>query len=392
MIDYLSPKGRLLIKRIMRLGALLLIFYNVLPQFYKNLHLAVIVTALIIIVAVNDAIREKIFRNYRSVWYCLSFILSSAINAYFTYKIAGEGTSIYSIVLIVDILMFTDKIPGFLLIVNFIAYCIPYKINSNPQINLSLEQIFLNYIGIFIVILIMRSLFVEKVKAIKLNEELTNANLKLKEYSKKIEEFTASKERTRIAQELHDSIGHSLIALSMNLEYAENVVYTKPEKAKKVINKAHGMSKDCIVKLREVVGVMKEDSSVDNLRSAINKLFQNFSANENYKFNLKMDDEIEDEMPNIKSCIYKTVMEGITNGIKHGRAEEFNVEIEKSCDNILFKVSNNGLGCSNIKKSNGTLGIEKRITDLGGSVKFYSGNGTGFIIDAIIPVGRKELW
>ncbi|WP_066022264.1 MULTISPECIES: sensor histidine kinase [Clostridium] len=391
MIDYLSPKGRSLIKRIMRFGALLLIFYNAFTQVHGNLHLAIIVSGLIISVAVNDFIREEIFRDYKSVWYCLSFALSSAINAYFTYRIAGEGTSIYSIVLIIDILMGTDKIPVSLLIVNFIAYCIPYKINSDPQINLSLEQIFLNYMGIFIVILIMRSFFVEKVKAIKLNEELTSVNLKLKEYSDKIEELTVSKERTRIAQELHDSIGHSLIALSMNLEYAENVVDIKPEKAKEVINKAHDMSKNCIIKLREVVSVMKEDSSVSNLREAINKLFMNFKSNEKYKFNLRMYNGIEEEAGNIKSCIYKTIMEGITNGIKHGKAEEFNVEIEKSCGNIALKVSNNGLGCSNIKKSNGTLGIEKRITDLGGSVKFYSENETGFMIDAIIPMGGKEL-
>lgn len=391
MIDYLSLKGRLLIKSIMRFGALLLIFYNAFTGLNKDLHSLAIVTGLILIAGINDFIREKFFRSYQSIFYCSSFILSSFINSYFIYKIAGEGTSIYSIVLIIDILMFADKISGFLLVTNFIAYCIPYKVNPNPQINLSLEQVFFNYMGMFIVILIMRSLFVEKIKAEKLNDELNDANLKLKEYSNKIEELTASKERTRIAQELHDSIGHSLIALSMNLEYAENVVDIKPEKAKEAINKAHAMSKNCIIKLREVVSVMKEDSSVNNLHEAINKLFQNFRSNEKYKFNLKMYDGIEEEVANIKSCIYKTVMEGITNGIKHGRAEEFNVEIEKSCDNILFKVSNNGLGCSNISKSNGTLGIEKRITDLGGSVKFYCENGNGFIIDAIIPAGRKEL-
>lgn len=392
MIDYLSLKGRMLIKSTMRFGALSFIFYNAFTELHKDLYSVTIVTVLILIAAANDFVREKFFRNYyQSVLYCLSFILSSFINSYFIYKLAGEGTSIYSIVLIIDILMFADKIPSFLLIVNFVAYCIPYKINSNPQIKLSLEQVFLNYMGMFIVILIMRSLFIEKIKAIKLNEELTNANLKLKEYSRKIEELTVSKERTRIAQELHDSIGHSLIALSMNLEYAENVVDINPEKAKEVINKAYTMSKNCIIKLREVVSVMKEDSSVNNLHEAIDKLFLNFKSNEKYKFNLKMYDGIEEEAGNIKSCIYKTVMEGITNGIKHGRAEEFNVEIEKSCDNILFKVINNGLGCSDIKKSNGTLGIERRITDLGGSVKFYCENGTGFTIDAIIPAGRKEL-
>lgn len=392
MIDFLSPKGRLLILRIMRFGALLLIFYNAFTQLHKNLYSLAIIAVLIIIIGVNDLIRERFFKSYHSAWYYLSFILSNVISAYFSYKVICEGTAIYNIVLIVDILMCDDKIPGFLLAINFIAYCIPYKINMEPSVKLNLEQIFLNYLGTFIVVYIMRSIFIEKVRANKLNEELTNANLKLKEYSEKIEELTVSKERTRIAQELHDSIGHSLIALSMNLEYAENVVDIKPEKAKEVINKAHAMSRECIAKLRDVVSVLKEDSSIKNLKNSINKLFENFNSNEKYKFNLKIDDEIEKELPNIKSCIYKTIMECITNGIKHGNAEIFDIEIVKPCDNILLKVSNNGLGCSNIKKSNGINGIEKRISNLGGTVEFYSKSETGFIVDAKIPVGGMKLW
>lgn len=85
--------------------------------------------------------------------------------------------------------------------------------------------------------------------------------------------------------------------------------------------------------------------------------------------------------------ISKTIMEGITNGIKHGNADIFDIEISKANNKILFKISNNGLGCSHIEKSNGIKGIEKRMTDLGGSVKFYSENEIGFTIDASIPAG-----
>jgi signal transduction histidine kinase len=320
----------------------------------------------------------------------LSFTLSNVTEIYFSYKVKCGGVLLYSIVLVIDILLFNEKIPAFLIIINFIAYCIPYKINPNPADNLGLQQIFLNYLNIIVIVYIIRSVIIDKSKTEKLNKELTNANLKLKEYSEKIEELTISKERTRIAQELHDSIGHSLVALRMNLEYAENVVDLKPEKAKEVINKAYTISKDCISKLREVVSVLKEDSGIKNLRAGINELFGNFRDNEKYKFNLKMDDEIEKESTNIKSCIYKTVMEGITNGIKHGNAYTFNIDINKVQDNIILKISNNGLGCRDIKKSNGLNGIEKRIADLGGSVKLYSENDIGFIIDAAIPVlGRK---
>lgn len=390
MIEYLSTRIRLLIKESMRFGALFLIFHDAFNRFHKETPLFVIMLVLIVVTLINDFVRERFLKKYRSILYGMSFILSGSINTYFSYKLAGDGTSIYSIVLITDI-MFNKKIDKFLLTMNFISYSIPYKISSSSQSNLSIEQIFLKYCGIFIIIFIMRSLFVEKTKVIKLNEELTEANSKLKEYSCKIEELTVSRERTRIAQELHDSIGHSLVALSMNLEYAQNVADIDSGRAKTVINKAHGMTKDCIQKLRDVVSVMKEDSSVSNLHEAINSLFLNFKNNEKYEFDLKMYDGIEEESGNIKSCIYKTVMEGITNGIKHGKAKNFCIEVDYKNDNILFQVRNDGYMVKEIKKSNGILGIEKRIHELNGTVKFSSKEEMGFIIDAIIPAGREKL-
>jgi Signal transduction histidine kinase len=357
-------------------------------SFNEGVALKFLLSLLLILIVINDFIRVRFIQNHESIWYYSSFILSNIIGAYFTYKVSCIGTAVYNVILMIDIIIFNGKPSNFLLIFNFIAFCIPYKIYRNPE---TLKDIFINYSISFIIVYIVRSVFMEKIRTEELNMELTNANSKLKEYSEKIEELTVAKERTRIAQELHDSIGHSLIALNMNLEYAENVVDLKPERAKEVINKAHNISKDCIVKLREVVSVLKEDNSIDNLSNAIKKLFENFYNNEKYKFNFKMDEDIENETPLIKSCIYKTIMESITNGIKHGDAEIFDVEIIKACDNIRFKISNNGLGCGDIKKSNGIKGIEKRIAELGGTVEFYSENKVGFTIDATIPVGGRKL-
>jgi len=390
MLDILSPKGRLFIKRIMRFGGLLLIVYNAFIRFSNNGYLMTIIITSVIFAVMNDYIREKFLKKQQSFSYCFSYILSNAICAYLSYQIMCDGTVLYNIVLIVDLLFTENKIPAFLLSFNFIAYCISIKFNMNPEINYSLMKIFLNYLGNFIVVYIMRGLFVEKVRANQLNDELISANMKLKEYSKKIEALTVSNERTRIAQELHDSMGHLLMALSMNLEYAENVVESKPEKAKEVIIKSYNISKECIVKLREVVSLLKEDLYIVNLREVIYKLFENFYNKEKYKFNLKMYKDIESEMPNIKNCIYKTIMECITNGIRHGKADTFDIDIEKNDNKILIRIRNNGLGCSNIKKANGTKGIEGRIINLGGTVRFYSENGAGFTIDASIPIGEIE--
>ncbi len=183
MIDFSSAKSRLLVLRITRVTALLSIFYNVLFNFHNDLCSVTILIILLITTGANDFIREKIFKNHKSIWYCLSFILSSIIAAYFSYKIKCDGTVIYNIILLIDVLIFNEEIPIFLLMINFIAFGIPYKINANPANNVSLRDIFLTYLNSFIVVYIVRSIFIEKLRTDKLNKELTNANLKLKEYS-----------------------------------------------------------------------------------------------------------------------------------------------------------------------------------------------------------------
>ncbi len=85
----------------------------------------------------------------------------------------------------------------------------------------------------------------------------------------------------------------------------------------------------------------------------------------------------------IKNGIYKTVLEAVTNGIKHGRASIFIINIYKETGKIFLIITNNGLECTRIVKDTGITGSEKRISQLGGEVEFYSRNG--LTVKAVIP-------
>ena len=68
---------------------------------------------------------------------------------------------------------------------------------------------------------------------------------------------------------------------------------------------------------------------MEKLRESINELFENFKETNRIKVDLQMDDIVEDVNPDIKNCIYKTIREAVTNGIKHGNATVFSIEIFK---------------------------------------------------------------
>ncbi len=105
----------------------------------------------------------------------------------------------------------------------------------------------------------------EREKEKQLNEELQDANAKLKKYSAEIQNITRVEERTRIAQELHDSIGHGLVALGMNLEFAESTMQRNPSKAAEAIMRARSQSKKCMEDLRKAVTALRNEPSLKSL-------------------------------------------------------------------------------------------------------------------------------
>ena len=80
------------------------------------------------------------------------------------------------------------------------------------------------YLAVVIIAYSVKTIRIEKEEISYLNEKLQLANINLQQYSLEVEELTTYRERTMMAQELHDSLGHSLMALSMHLEYAKKYV------------------------------------------------------------------------------------------------------------------------------------------------------------------------
>lgn len=116
-----------------------------------------------------------------------------------------------------------------------------------------------------------KNLKIEKEEISALNKKLKMANVKLQEYALTIEEVTILKERTRVSQELHDSLGHSLMALSMYLEYAKKTYASNPEKLDGVLSKAEEIAKSSITDLRKTVSLLNSDLEIESFAYSLQK-------------------------------------------------------------------------------------------------------------------------
>lgn len=339
----------------------------------------------------NDIIRSVIINNtYNSMCYHFSLVLSIIGAAVLKHFANGLVPDIYMFFYIIEILYVQGKSKQYLLTLHGTFYLITVILNTRalntPERLTVLGTNILTYLVVFYMLYLSHAVRNEREETKKLNEELKLSNIKLQEYSLKVEELSIAKERERVAQELHDSLGHSLMALIMHLEFAEKIFDINPNKAKEVILKAKLISKDSTSSLRTAVSALNEERTIEDLRNAINELIGSFQMLGNVKINFCMDKHLETLNPEIKLCIYKTIRESLTNGIKHGKATIFNLKlgIQENC--VKLNIKNNGIGSGTIIKSNGLIGIENRISALGGIVVFKSQENCGFLIEAKIPL------
>lgn len=270
-----------------------------------------------------------------------------------------------------------------ILIVYKATYSIDY-IKENPvEFIKNFALFFLFFIGILSLTYYAKCNFQAKLKVEALNKELKEKNIRLEEYSKKVEELTKIEERNRIAGEIHDSLGHSLSALRMQLEFTKNIITTKPEKARDIVIKCEEIVRTSIHELRTAVYELRDDNV--GFIDSVNNLIRNIKATDQIEIDFSYNNEFTNCKKDRKDFLYRTIQEGITNSIKHGKATMLKVVLEYSVEKgIELIIEDNGKGVSDILENQGLKGIKDRAKAFDGTVEFFSEVGKGFTIRAYI--------
>ncbi len=371
------------------------IFINIYSSYSKRIFPMVLLLSLGIILMINDYIRTTKLVNNLDFTYYLSLFLTICGVMLIAYFINGVGISIYVFFSLVELLGIKAKKIKILILVHMLLFLtililqlgVPNTVEKLLKLGISL----LNYFAVASIAYSIKAVRREKEEVNKLNEELKHTNIRLHQYILEVEELTASKERNMMAQELHDSVGHSLMALTMHLEFARKICDTQPDKVKEVLIKSEEIAKSSISNLRKAVSLLKKEREITHFNDSIKEIINNFHMLNNIKINFKTVENIDKLSSASKNSMYVTVKEFITNSIKHGKATEININIIKETKNIRLVLSNNGMRCKEIRKSNGLIGIENRIASLNGLVEYFSDEITGFGINISIPIFMEEI-
>jgi len=225
-------------------------------------------------------------------------------------------------------------------------------------------------------------------KLMKANEQLESLSSQLL--------MVQEKERKRIAQELHDSVGQTLSALKFNIEHISNQWGEKPEDACSLLLRS------LVPRLQEAVievnriGRGLRPSMLDDLGvlAALSWFCREFQSVYSAIQIEKVIDIQEDQIPeNLKVVVYRVLQEGLNNVAKHSSANQVRIALRKTNQAIEFSIIDNGRGFELEPilsreiggKGLGVLGMIKTIELSGGVCKITSDRQEGTAIRAVWP-------
>jgi signal transduction histidine kinase len=227
-----------------------------------------------------------------------------------------------------------------------------------------------------------------KEKSEKLLQELKETNEKLKEYTKKVQELTILEERNRLSREMHDSIGHHLVKVSIELEILKKILFENPDEAKKLIEVIKNEISKSLDDLRNVVKTLRKPVELElTINESLKNLINSFTSIKNIKANLEIGENILDLKEDYKLTILRVCQEALTNIEKHYNATEIWVKLKKEDNNLILTVEDNGVGFPNeIKEGSfGLIGIKERANIFNGRFLYENRKEGGARIAFSLP-------
>ena len=225
----------------------------------------------------------------------------------------------------------------------------------------------------------------EKERILRLNSQLQMANRKLEEYAQEQVRMTETRERNRLAREIHDTLGHSLTGIITGIEACIMLMDIAPEATKEQLRAIAEVARNGITDVRHSVNALRPDAlETLSLESAIRKLVEESEKSTGVKIDLVFPENLQDLDQDEEDVLYRIVQESITNAIRHGKATHIDVRMEHVDNDLRIRIADNGKGCDNIQSGFGLHHMQERIDMLKGTLS-YSGKD-GFVIEAVVPI------
>jgi signal transduction histidine kinase len=242
-------------------------------------------------------------------------------------------------------------------------------------------------LGLLLAAFSIRQIFVLERETAARYREISNAREVLQELSARLLQAQEA-ERKSIARELHDEVGQSLTGVL--LEMANLSMLIRSQKTALLEPKTAEVKKlveDAIAVVRNMALLLRPPMLDDlGLLPALQWHAREIARRSGIRVKIAADGVPENLRDNLKTCIYRIVQEALHNVMQHAEARTVRVSIHMEEGRIYLSIQDDGKGFFKGERGMGLLGMEERVSHLGGSFAVESEPGEGAIVRVILPV------
>ena len=233
------------------------------------------------------------------------------------------------------------------------------------------------------------------------NDEISVLGMQMRDMAAKLNGLMEDKqslaqirERTRIAQELHDTVKQQNFATLMQVRAARNGFKSDPEQAQKNLQEAENLIKNTQQELAMIIAQLRPPVlDGRGLAAALEEYVDSWSKQACIPATFKYAGEVS-HPPEIENTLYRVVQEALSNVARHSRASAVKVSLTYGEHQVKMEIQDNGVGfdmASAAKTGFGMISMQDRLKEVNGRLEIRTGPENGTLLTAVIPVpGLKK--
>jgi signal transduction histidine kinase len=197
-------------------------------------------------------------------------------------------------------------------------------------------------------------------------------------------------ERTRIARELHDLIGHTVNVMLLQAGASRRVLDGDPARARELLSELERVGRDALTELDRVLGVLRGADDADVAEASGVAVLPDLArrmTDAGLRVTLEVAPGVEPLPNSLDLTVHRIVQEALTNALKHGHARAASVVVSRADAALDVEVRDDGLGAAaGYAPGRGLLGMRERAALFGGSVEHGPSEHQGFRVHVRLPV------
>ncbi|MBC8444911.1 MAG: sensor histidine kinase [Chloroflexi bacterium] len=219
----------------------------------------------------------------------------------------------------------------------------------------------------------------------KQRRALAQANQKLVRYASTLEQLATSRERNRLARELHDTLAHALSGLTVQLDAIVAMWEPSPPRAKAMLERALSIARVGLDETRRALQALRATPLEDmGLVWAIRSLAESMSARDSLTVELDLPEDLDGLPPEVEQCYYRVTQEALENASKHAQAHKVRVSLRGDEAGLVLEIADDGKGFDEtsaaLEERFGIRGMRERAELIGGTLEIDSDPGRGTTI------------